>query len=165
MILNVEDALHLIHFICEVFRLFKRAVGLQGSLAVRRIGEFDGEVVAYLINEDDSLLVEPLHTASVLPQSILDAALGVIDVGSEAVLLALVPPALVFAAVGPVVDAEAFFLIHEVLAIVAHTISIDVDAVALHIVRLPLAVVLTTILPKVHAVAINLVVEPLAFVG
>ena len=43
-------------------------------------------------------------------------------------LLTLVPPPFVAAAVGPVVDAVALLLVCLVLAIVTHSVGIDVNA-------------------------------------
>jgi len=80
------------------------------------------------------LFIEPSHTLAILPKSILDALFGTINVGAEAMLFTFVPPALVFAAICPMVQSEAFFLVLVVLAVITHTIRIDVNAVALHIV-------------------------------
>jgi len=162
--LNIENSLDITHLFVEFTRLFKCAVGLEGSLALR-VFELHREVVPYLVNKNNGLLVEPLHALAILPQTILNLALGIIYVGAEAVLLSLVPPALVFAAIGPVVDTKALLLVHEVLPVVAYSIGINVDAVTLHVIRLPLTVVLSTVFPQVDAVSIDFVVQPLAFVS
>ncbi len=156
--MDVEDALDFVHLVCEVLRALKGAVWLECALTIGWVGELDGEVVAYLVNQDDGLLIKPLHSAAVLPKPILDAALRVVDVRAEAVLLAFMPPPLIFAAVGPVVNAKALFLVHEVLPVVAHSIRVDVDTVALHVIRLPLTVILAAVLPQVDTVSVDLVV-------
>jgi hypothetical protein len=81
------------------------------------------------------------------------------------VLLALVPPALVLAAICPKVEPIAFLLIVQVLTVVADTICVNVDTEAGHIVVEPLTIELAAILPQVDTVTIDLVMDPLAFIG
>ena len=162
--LNTQYALYVAHLVIEARGSFEGAVWFEGALALR-VFELDREIVANLIYQDDCLLIKPLHSLTVLPQPVLDVAFCVVYVCSKAMLLTLVPPALVFTAICPVVNTEAFFFIHEVLAIVANTVSVNIDSMTLHIVGLPLTVVLAAILPEVDAVTMNLVIEPLAFVS
>ena len=49
-------------------------------------------------------------------------------------LFALVPPALILSAVGPIVLTIAFFFVVEVLTVVLNAIGVDVMAVPLHVV-------------------------------
>ena len=163
--LNVQDSLYLAHLLIELLRLHKRGVWFQSlaaSLGVRKVA---GHLEPVLVNEHNSLLVEPLDTLPVLPEAVLDGLLAGVDVGSESMLLALVPPAFVLASISPVVHTVAFFLVIQVLSVVAHAISVDVDAVAAHVVVGPLTEVLAAVLPEVGAESIDLVVQPLSFVG
>ena len=162
--LDVKHTLHLCHLLVERLRLGKRCVGFHGlrALCVR---EVDRDVESILVNQDHSLLVEPLYALSVLPETVLDTLFSAVNVGTESMLLALVPPAFVLAPISPVVHAEALFLIVHILAIVPHTVSVDVDSHALHVVRGPLSEVLATVLPQVRAEPVNLVVQPLAFIS
>lgn len=161
--LDVEHSFDVRHLLVEVARLLERAVGFERALALRVL-ELHGKVVANLVYQDDSLLVEPLDSLSVFPQPVFYLALRVVDVRAQAVLFAFVPPALVFTPVCPVVYAEAFFFVHKVLPVVAHSVRVYVDAKALHIVGLPLAVVLAAVFPEVDAISVDFIVEPLAFI-
>lgn len=109
--LDIENTLHVVHLFIEFRGLFKRAVRLQSTLTLW-VFELYGEVVTNLVNQDHCLFVEPLHALSVLPQPVLYLAFSVVDVGSKAMLFALVPPSFVLTAISPVVDAKAFFFVH-----------------------------------------------------
>lgn len=118
-----------------------------------------------MFDEHSCFLVEPLHALAVLPEAVLDALLLLIDVGSEAVLLAFVPPAFVPATVSPEMDAVALFLIVKVGPVVSDAVGVDEYTMALHVVGGPLAVVHAAILPQVGAVPVDLVIEPVAMVS
>lgn len=68
------------------------------------------------------MFIEPLDTLAVLPQAIFYALFSAVNVRSEPVLLAFVPPALILAAIRPVVDTISLLLVCKVLAIVAHAV-------------------------------------------
>ena len=132
------------------------------ELAALGIGEQLGIVEAVLIYLLHFLLVQPFQSLSLLPEAKFDFALLWILESAEAVLLTLVPPALVLTAICPVVVAIACLLVVQELSLVAYTIGIDIHSVARHIVALPLAVVFAAILPHVLADAVDFVVVPIA---
>jgi len=112
----------------------------------------------------DGLLIEPQNAFAILPETILDAPLRAVTERSKAMLLALVPPAIVLTPVLPLISAKAFLHVLEKLSLVLDTIRLNVNAIALHVVRMPLAIVLASIEPEVDTVAMALVVEPLTVV-
>ena len=159
--LQVENCLYLGYVLVIALGNVEGGVR-RHELAALGIGEELGVVEAVLVDLVHSLLINPLQPLTLLPDALLGLALfGVLEL-ADAVLLALVPPALVLAPVCPVVMAVASFLVFEELAFVAHAITIDVDTVARHIVVFPLAIVLAAILPDILAHAIDLVVVPVA---
>jgi hypothetical protein len=111
------------------------------------------------------IFLEPLDTFSTLPKTILLGLFLSIDVSADTVLFATMPPAIVFAAISPIINAKAFLLVVHVLAVIAHTIRVNVNSVPLHIIVGPGAVVLAAISPQINAVTINFVVFPIAIVG
>ena len=143
---DVEDATNLLHLLLELARILEAAARLNCRSTLLLL-EVDGEVVPHLVDQHHCLLIEPLHSLPVLPQPILYAVLGAVDVGAESVLLTLVPPAFVPAPICPVVYSISFLLVHVVLPVVPYSICILIYSVALHIIRLPLAVVVSTVLP------------------
>ena len=81
LVLNVEDALDIVHLLIKLAWLFKRAIGSQGALALW-ILELHGEVIPDLVDENDSLLIEPFDALAILPQPVLNLAFRVVDVRS-----------------------------------------------------------------------------------
>jgi len=81
------------------------------------------------------------------------------------VLLTFVPPAFVFPAISPCIDAVALLLVLSELTIKAHFIGILVEPISLHIVLFPLAIVFFAVYPDLHSVAIDLIVSPFAIVS
>jgi len=118
-----------------------------------------------LTDQFDFLLIEPGDALAVFPQAILDLVFLRVEVRSQAVLLALVPPTLVEAPVGPIVEPVPALFVVVILPLVATPIGPEVDAVALHVVILPLTVEAASVFPEVNALAEDLVVNPVAFVG
>ena len=94
----------------EACRFLEGAVGFQ-SLRALRVAERPRHVESTLVDEDDGRLVEPLHALAVLPEAVLDALFLLVDVGTKAVLLALVPPPFIPTTVRPEIDTVAFLFI------------------------------------------------------
>ncbi len=109
-------------------------------------------------------LVEPFYALSIFPQAVPVCFLNWVVVLTEAVLLSLVPPTLILAAIGPCVVAETIFFIFDIFSVVSYTILIDVNSESVHVVSSPLTVVLSAIRPEVYTVALDLIVLPFAFV-
>lgn len=112
----------------------------------------------------DLALVEPFDALAVLPQPILDLIVLGNEIGAQAMLLALVPEALVASSIRPSVNSEAVLLIVLVLALIHPAIVPDVDAHALHVVVEPLALVFAAIKPRVNAYSTDLVLTPVTCV-
>ena len=70
--LDVEDASYLRHLIIVLFGLHEGSVWLQRLTAGDRVAELTRNVEPVLIYQHDSLVIEPLHTLSVLPKTVLD---------------------------------------------------------------------------------------------
>lgn len=114
--------LHLTHLIVEVGR-FPETSSLFDSLrCFIRLREELRDVELPFVNLVPLLLAKPLYTTAVFPEAELEALLLRVDIGSDSVLLTLVPPAVVFAAICPVVDAEALFFVVQVLAIIPNSV-------------------------------------------
>jgi hypothetical protein len=111
------------------------------------IDEEYARVHAFLVNLQDARFIEPLNALACFPKPKLYAVFCTISIRPKTVLLSLVPPTLVLATVGPVVDTEAFFFVIFILTIVSHTVLIKVYAESVHVVLPPLSVVLTSIMP------------------
>ena len=108
----------------------------------------------------DLLVVEPLNTLSLFPETAFHRALGN-SVGAQCVLLSASPEAFVAAAVTPGVDAEAVFFVVLVLAFIDPTILPRVDATTVHVIIKPLSLILPSIQPRIHPQSLNLILVPL----
>ena len=101
----------------------------------------------HIVNSLHLCLIKPFYALAILPEPEFDFVVARDDVRAEAVLLALVPVALVAPLVRPCVDAEAVLLVILVLAAVLSPIVPNVDAHALHIIVQPLALILAPVEP------------------
>lgn len=110
-------------------------------------------------------LVEPLNTVAELPEAVSGRVLFEIHESADAVLLALGPPAMVFASVRPRVEAESILLVILVFAVVTHTTRVEINTEAVHEAVCPLAVVRASVSPKVGTKAVHFVCDPIAVVG
>ena len=101
----------------------------------------------HIVNSLNLCLIEPFYALSILPEAKFDFVVTRDNVRSQAVLLALVPVALVAPLVRPCVNAEAVLLVIFVLATVLSPVIPNVDSHALHIIVQPLALVFASIKP------------------
>ena len=101
----------------------------------------------HIVNSLHLCLIKPFYAFSVLPEAEFDFVVTRDDVRSQAVLLALVPVALVAPLVRPCVNAEAVLLVIFVLATVLSPVVPNVDAHALHIIVQPLALIFAPVKP------------------
>lgn len=103
--------------------------------------------VVQLVNVDCLylILVKPLNTLAILPQTELLFAVLWHVVSAHAMLFTSVPVALVAPAISPGVDAEAVFFIILVLTLVNSAIIPNVDTHTLHVIFEPLAFVAPSI--------------------
>jgi hypothetical protein len=110
-------------------------------------GELEESLVikSALVDVGYVLLIEPFDPLSVFPEAILYLALLGNEIGSETVLFALPPVALVASAVSPGVDTESMLFIILLHAFIFSSVVPDVVTVALHIIALPLSLVLATV--------------------
>lgn len=123
----------------------------------------EGRVVHLgVVNRLHLRLVEPLNTFAVLPETKLDFVVFRDDVGSQAVLLALVPEAFIASLIGPSVYSEPMLLVVLVLTPVHAAIVPDVYPHALHVVVEPLALILAPVQPRVDSDARDLVLTPVS---
>lgn len=96
-------------------------------------------------------LVEPLDALAVFPESKLNFIVFGNHICAKAVLLALVPIALIAALVSPGVNSEPMLFVIFVLPLVHATVVPDIDAHAFHVVVQPLSLVTSTVEPRVDA--------------
>jgi len=100
-------------------------------------------------------------TLSLAPDSFTTLTVLLI-IRSLAVLLAVLPVADVFAAIGPLEGALAMLFIIEVFSFVFPAVGPSEETSALHLVSVPLARVDTSIAPSVLAIALDVVVDEIA---
>lgn len=91
------------------------------------------------------ILVKPLNTLAVLPQTKLLFAVLWHVVSAHAMLLTSVPVALVAPAISPGIDAKAVFFVILVLTLVNSAIIPNIDTHTLHVIFEPLAFVAPSI--------------------
>jgi len=155
---------HLQHRLIKTFWR-SEARGLWEPFDAARVCEVNGGVIRTLVDQTDFLIVKPLRSLTVLPDSVLHAALLAVVVRSDPVLLASVPPALVPAAICPLVDTVALFLVICELALIPNAVSVNVDSTSMHVVLRPLTIELAAVSPQVAAEPVDLVVKPLSFIS
>ncbi len=136
--------LYLTQLVIKAMRFLVAAIPLDHLVAVALV-EVCRVIQFMLVDGNDLLLVEPLHSLAVLPQTILDLVLLHDQVGAETVLLALVPVTLVTPAVSPDVDTETVLFVVLILAFVLSTIIPDINSQTFHIIVLPFSFKLSTI--------------------
>ena len=90
-------------------------------------------------------LVEPFDALAIFPQSKLNFIVFGDHICAKAMLLALVPIALIAALVSPGVNSEPMLFVIFVLPLVHAAVIPDVDAHALHVVVQPLSLVASTV--------------------
>ncbi len=87
----------------KVLGSHERGVRLNGFFTYSWVREVGRNVEPALIYQHHSLLVEPFNALPPFPKTVLNGLFCAVYVGTKAVLLAQVPPALVLAAISPVV--------------------------------------------------------------
>ena len=140
----------------NMLALIKPLMLMRVSLIEALLGDFaDGlTVVRSIIQPSDALAVFPDATT----------VTAILTVCALAVLLSVLPPALILLAIIPGVDAVAMLAIILVVALVLTAILPGVYALSVHIVVFPLAIIFATIGPDVDASAIDLVLVPLTLI-
>ena len=120
--------------------------------------------VVQLIHVDclDLILVEPLNTLAIFPQTELLFAILRHVVSAHPMLFTSIPVALVAPAISPSVDAEAVFLVILVLTLVNSAIIPNIDTHTLHVILEPLALVAPSIKPRVDAYSADFVLPPIS---
>jgi hypothetical protein len=101
-------------------------------------------LVVYFLNLG---IVEPFNTLAVLPQTILQLAVFRHDVGTQPMLLALIPEAFITATIRPCVNAEPMIFIILILALIHAAVVPNVYSHPLHIVIKPFAFVASAVEP------------------
>ena len=101
----------------------------------------------HVVNGLNLCLVEPLDALSVLPEAELGFVVAGHDVGPQAVLLALVPVALITSLISPCIDTKAVLLVILVLTAKQSPVRPTLDAHAFHFTVQPFALVFAPIRP------------------
>ena len=123
--------------------------------------EVSGVVHSLVVDCAYLLFREPDNPLAVFPQSVLESLLLLVVIRAQAVLLALVPVALVLTSVSPHVNAEAVLLVVEVLTLINPAVSPVVQAKPFHVVIVPFAFVASAVGPLVNAQPANFVFDPI----
>ena len=108
--------------------------------------------------------VEPFGPLPVHPLTDFDLT-SLENVLSLTMLFSIKPITLVYAPVGPVVNAISVFLIHLVLPFVPSSISPSVGALAMHIIIFPLSGVGPAIFPLILALSFDPILVPFSVVA
>mmetsp|Transcript_32057 Transcript_32057/g.70101 ORF Transcript_32057/g.70101 Transcript_32057/m.70101 type:complete len:301 (+) Transcript_32057:211-1113(+) len=109
-------------------------------------------------------LCDPSDTDTVLPLTCAKITLGRLE-NARAMLLAVLPFAVIFAPIRPSEDAPTFFLVGDVVADITPSVFPRESSGTAHSVALPVACELAAIVPSVCPLAVDLVVEEVAVVG
>lgn len=148
------------NFSVEVTWFEQSCLTLDKSFALG-ILEVGGVVHSLVVDRVYLLFREPDNPLAVFPQTVLEPLLLLVVIRAQAVLLTLVPVALVLAPVCPDVNAKAVLLVVEVLTLINPAVSPVVQAEPFHVVIVPLAFVASTVGPLVNAQAANFVFDPI----
>lgn len=121
-------------------------------------------IIPVLIDLLNNLLIKPLYSLSLLPQTILELVLSVIIVNSHSMLSTLIPLPFISSAVSPIIDSESTLLIVLVEPFISVLGCIKVDSQSDHLVVHEIAVILPSIGPQVSPQSSDPGVFPLASV-
>ena len=117
-----------------------------------------------LLTVSQTVSIEPTFLLAFVPDAFAPLTL-LICVLTGAVLFAGEPLAVINAAIGPLVNTMAVFMIVLVVAGVASAVGPPHHTVSIHLVLTPQARVGATVLPSITALAVDFVGREVAFVG